>query len=376
MSALWLVTVLAVTTSVSFAEEDTIFDFFEPEKGEKGAGPDKESQEKSTDEEHSGGGQVSEEGSPRQVESESDQKDHPEQSTGLLKDAPEAKRVITTHQREMQQRRSAYLKQLQAINQKYKAEMQRRQNRLLKHLHQLKKQRDTQDAADSPENIDKIINKLKNSSPEPLLPDPLLHNGKKHGSKEHNKEWIDILKHVEPSKDGLKGTWWRNEDEGTVINKREDIYRSGPLLRLPVKIEGGYTILIRFTRRKGDNAVMVSLPIKNRKVLLKLDTQAADGKWVHQIKNKRKPGDLTTGKTYELRVQVAIDKKTVTIASKLNDKRLLRGKWLIENLSHSRENGSRRAPNAGVPAISVVDCSVELHRIAAHSPSGSVEPLR
>ncbi len=113
--------------------------------------------------------------------------------------------------------------------------------------------------------------------------------------------WIDLLAHVDPAKDAVKGQWTR-QDDGLVMTGP-----GGSRLAFPCAVAGDYRLELQFTRVQGDNEVGVIVPVGARatSVLIAKEVNKRSGLfWAKDGATMVSPAPLKNGKPYDLQVTV------------------------------------------------------------------------
>lgn len=168
--------------------------------------------------------------------------------------------------------------------------------------------------------------------------------------------WIDVLVKVDPKRDGVLGTWTRDEN-GAVSNRKQAIHRSGPRLRLPVTLRGSYDLSLVFKRTAGRDAVMCIFPVGDRKGHMFLHGQHADGTWGHNLNGQTMVGQIANGRSYTLQISVDIKGDAADVIVYLDGKELMSKRLAVRDLPRVYGWG---VPDVGVPTISLVHAAVQI----------------
>ena len=191
------------------------------------------------------------------------------------------------------------------------------------------------------------------------------------GDKLPRDRWIDALKYVDPSWDAVSGDWRREDD--ALITEAAPMSR----LTLPFDIDGSYEILAEFTRRAGDDAITVILPVGQRscQVILSGWRGAAhglrliDGVEAYEFDNPAtfRPGKLVNKRRYRAVVAVQIKEDNASIDVSLDGQAVIQWTGKQKSLSIAPQWGLPYAPQAGIGAC---DSTVIFHRVSVRSISG------
>jgi len=124
------------------------------------------------------------------------------------------------------------------------------------------------------------------------------------------RQWIDVLKLVDPARDAVKGNWSRTGAE--VACEPEDFSR----LELPVTIDGSYDLEVEFTRADGNGDVNTIFSVGSHRCMLMLSVHSGaaselaivDGHDINDPKNPvvTRPGTLDNGHRCRALVSVRI----------------------------------------------------------------------
>ncbi|MEX2215473.1 MAG: hypothetical protein WD768_15170 [Phycisphaeraceae bacterium] len=135
-----------------------------------------------------------------------------------------------------------------------------------------------------------------------------LTGGKSAATASADGKTIELLDFIDPSRDGRRGKWLRSGD--TIIVEQGNGFEI-PLLRVPVKIEGGYSLKVKFVRESGDGAFGVLLPVGDSQVAFTLALPPGGEAGLSDINGQpatqnatKKESSLNNGKVYTLDINV------------------------------------------------------------------------
>ena len=145
------------------------------------------------------------------------------------------------------------------------------------------------------------------------------------GSEFPQGQWVDVLKGVDLDWDCAKGSWERAAD--AIRAEPEEFSR----LLLPVVVEGGYDLEVKFTRTTGNGDVQVFLPATSAVCHLALSAYDGrlhaladiDGQFEKANPTIRRPAALTNGRQYTVLAAVRPKDGSVAISISLDGKPLI-----------------------------------------------------
>ncbi len=174
--------------------------------------------------------------------------------------------------------------------------------------------------------------------------------------------WIDILPRVDLQRDRVAGDW-ETTGKAVTVNKAP-----WPKLMLPVKIDGDYDLLLRFTRYAGSDTLYVILPVESHFCAVVLSSWAGgwsalelvDGQESKNNNNPtlRQPSTLTNGREYTLLVKVRQQNQMVAIEALLDNSLLFHWEGKPSSLSFL---GDRNLPEPQRIGLGANDSQVTFH---------------
>ncbi len=184
--------------------------------------------------------------------------------------------------------------------------------------------------------------------------------------------WIDILPRVDLQRDRVEGDW-ETTGKAVTVNKSPR-----PTLMLPVRIEGEYDLLLRFTRYAGSDTLYVVLPVESQCCGVVLSgwfgawsgLELIDGQEANNSNNptRRRPRTLTNGKEYTLLVKVRLENQMAIIEALLDNSLLLHWEGKPSSLTF---HGDRKLPQPQRIGLGAIDSQVTFHSAKLHLISGS-----
>lgn len=195
-------------------------------------------------------------------------------------------------------------------------------------------------------------------------------------------ETVELLSKINLNKHSLRGKWELTE-KGLLAS----VPQRGCLLEIPMELSASYELKVEFTRKKGNNAVGIVLPLQTTQCLLELS--GWDG-YAHGISRLNKlpikdannstrvqPGKLTNDKRYTLRITVKKENSKVSLSAILDQKEIIswtgKSTQLEPNLLFGTNNNKRIA-------LAAVDQTV-FHKVTlisgiAKESITSVKPIK
>ena len=179
--------------------------------------------------------------------------------------------------------------------------------------------------------------------------------------------WIDLLELIRLPEHALLGKWKRVE--GSLVCEPS---RDARVLA-PVAIRGSYELSVEFTRKSGDDSVMVLIPIgaTNCSVVLsgwsgKLHgLMLIDGHdcllYPPSTKAAFRPGHLDNNRRYQLHVEVVQDDEKVAVVATLDEQRIV--EW-NGNVSQLSESAAHVLPYPQAVGLLGLNAPVEFHKCA------------
>lgn len=145
---------------------------------------------------------------------------------------------------------------------------------------------------------------------------------------------VDILKHVDPTKHTILGSWSKAKD-GSVVNDGRGIVRSGPQFFCPVELTGDYDCAIDFTMETGDGAIILAFPVDGGEIRLGLNGEWGKGKEFYlKDLGTRIKGSLKRNHKYTITCSIRHEKTSVRAETTIDGKPLLKGEWKKSDLVH------------------------------------------
>lgn len=150
----------------------------------------------------------------------------------------------------------------------------------------------------------------------------------------------DLLAMVKLPDHALRGNW-KCIDESLVCEPADDAQ-----LMLPVALKGSYSIECEFTRRSGEETIVVVLPVGNSSTAILLSgwTGAASGIARVDGRDARdsritpgaavRPGKLVNGQRYQLKIEVKVIRDRAIIQASLNGRRFVMWRGLTSQVSY------------------------------------------
>jgi len=189
------------------------------------------------------------------------------------------------------------------------------------------------------------------------------------GSQFPQGQWVDVLKGVDLDWDSAKGSWKRSA--GAVLAEPEESSR----LLLPVVVEGGYDLEVKFTRTTGNGDVQVFLPANSAVCHLALSAYderlhalaEIDGQFPKDNPTVRRPGTLTNGRQYTVLAAVRPQDDSVTISISLDGEPLI--EWSGKQSSLSTR-GAWYWPVPNQPGLGAYRSTVTFHSARLRLVSG------
>jgi hypothetical protein len=197
-----------------------------------------------------------------------------------------------------------------------------------------------------------------------------------------DRSWLELLPRLDLSRDGVSGEW-RATEQGVTTAKG---FRSR--IMLPVRIEGDYDLLLRFTRQEGSDTVFVVLPVQSQWCGVVVSSwggawsglELIDGEEVKSHSNNptaKRPSLLTNGREYTLLVKVRTQERLLTIEASLDDSPLFRWQGNPSSLSFFGDGNLPQPQRIGVGANNsqVTFQEAKLHLIAGKASWADGEPI-
>jgi hypothetical protein len=122
-------------------------------------------------------------------------------------------------------------------------------------------------------------------------------------------DWTDLLKLIDIDKNVVAGKWQRSGTELTVAASQT------PRIAIPISIDGGYDLVVDFTRTSGDQDVAVMLSVAGRPCMVNLSAAGGAMSGLQNIDSHQifadnpivvKPGYLENDRYYRLSINVRI----------------------------------------------------------------------
>lgn len=190
--------------------------------------------------------------------------------------------------------------------------------------------------------------------------------------------WHDVLSHADLEKDRVTGMWDLNQAKATTNGKE---FHSR--LMLPVRVEGGYDLSLKFTRLRGEESVNIGLPVGSTRVGLAFSgwtvrgsahgLELVDGKLGDANATTVRPGTLTNGQGYDVLVSVRVKGEEASIEVLLEGKLCIRWKGKQSSLSYLGPFGS---PDIQRPSLGACRDPVRFEEVKVRAVSGSVSFVR
>lgn len=164
-------------------------------------------------------------------------------------------------------------------------------------------------------------------------------------------QWIDLLRLIDPAQDAVQGPW-QHQPHGLLIGEREDMNR----IMAPVTINGSYEMEMKFVRTANDQALGIVLPVGPAAVALALSRNRGEVHGLDMLfkggpaKNRTgyRPGTLTNGQEYGVKVRVELLDDKARIVAWLDDQQLFDWTGKIEALNPPP---NWKMPFAGAPGL-------------------------
>jgi len=128
-------------------------------------------------------------------------------------------------------------------------------------------------------------------------------------------QWADLLALVDPDRDGVAGSWKR-EDDALVLNGCD-----GARLAIPCEIEGDYLLRVEFNRVRGGSEVAFILPVGPHATALLLSKQGNECSGLYWAKDAARmvtPAPLANDTPHVLEVAVRAARDPATIEVRLD----------------------------------------------------------
>ncbi|NBC11483.1 MAG: hypothetical protein GVY24_07095 [Planctomycetes bacterium] len=182
-----------------------------------------------------------------------------------------------------------------------------------------------------------------------------------------NRQQVDLLADVNIDEATEKGTWVVRDD-GSVVNRAANMHRSGPRIAFDADLLGSYVAEFSVERFQGNEALIISLPVGDKKIRLALDATSGSNKSIHYLHNTELPGEFVNGKSYDVSVSVVIKDGQAEITAQLNDIKLVQ-QCAIDDLP----DDNWASPLPGAISFSVVDSRYRISRlVASRSTTGGM----
>ena len=171
----------------------------------------------------------------------------------------------------------------------------------------------------------------------------------------------DLLKHVDVIRDATKGKWTKF---GNVIKIEEK--KSYCKLQFPYEVEGDYQLNIDFARTKGNEMILIALPVKSTFVGVMLSGWGGNISGLHQIGGKGaesnstriSPGKFDNNKIHHFQANVKyLEDDIVSIKINFNKKQIISWAGSVNQLKLNIHQ-----PNGKFPAFVVHHSHATLHK--------------
>ena len=179
--------------------------------------------------------------------------------------------------------------------------------------------------------------------------------------------WVDLLELVKLPEHALIGKWKRVE--GALVCEPSVDAR----VLAPVAIRGSYELSVEFTRKSGEDSVMVLIPIGANTCSVVLSgwngklhgLMLIDGHdcllYPPSTKAAFRPGHLANNRRYQLQVEVIQDDEKVAVVATLDDQRIVEWNGNVSQLSGSAAHVLPYPQAVGLLGLNV---PVEFHKCA------------
>ncbi len=179
--------------------------------------------------------------------------------------------------------------------------------------------------------------------------------------------WVDLLELVKLPEHALLGKWKRIE--GSLVCEPSVDAR----VLAPVAIRGSYELSVEFTRKTGEDSVMVLIPIGTATCSVVLSgwngayhgLMLIDGhdcpRYPPSTKAAFRPGHLANNRRYQLQVEVIQDDEKVAVTATLDDQRIVEWNGNVSQLSGS---AAHVLPYPQAVGLLGLNAPVEFHKCA------------